>query len=130
MAEAPEFTMSETFASELLIKIEKNTINRENNCILFTGRHTKSGYGVIDVRFPGQKRHSPIHVHRIRYMIHIRCTHLSPSDFHVSHLCHTKNCINISHLNFEPAAVNNSRQNCNSQKRCLQNHSPHPDCLI
>jgi hypothetical protein len=93
-----------------------------NTCILYTGRKTKSGYTVIDVRLPGHSRFVPMNVHRLRYMIHTHCIQLNPENYHVSHLCHTKTCVSISHLSLEPPHVNNSRQNCLSQQRCLKNH--------
>lgn len=131
MAEAADFTMSEAFASEMIEKINKNSTNsRNSDCILYTGRHKKNGYGVIDVKFPGKPRYVPIHVHRLVYMINVRLTKLTPPEYHVSHLCHTKDCVNFSHLTLEPQHVNNARQNCLSEKRCNKTHSPYPDCLI
>ena len=132
MAEAPDlpdFGMTDHFGTELLKKIEKNTENSENGCILYTGRMSKTGYGVIDVRFPGKTRHVPIHTHRARYMIEMKKVKLTPSEFHVSHLCHNRICVNILHLSFEPAHVNNSRQNCFSEKRCTK-HCPYPECIF
>lgn len=132
MAEAPDLTqntMSDSFANEILKKIENKSRQSENSCILYTGRIKKTGYGMIDVRFPGMDRHIPMHVHRVRYMIHIRTFKLTPSEFHVSHLCHNRICINVSHFSFEPAHVNNSRQNCFSEKRCTK-HCPYPDCIF
>jgi hypothetical protein len=46
------------------------------------------GYTVIDVRLPGHSRFVPMNVHRLRYMIHMRCIQLNPENYHVSHLCH------------------------------------------
>jgi hypothetical protein len=119
MAEAADFS---------IIKKTEKSLN--NTCILYTGRKTKSGYTVIDVRLPGHSRFVSMNVHRLRYMIHTRCIQLNAKNYHVSHLCHTKSCVNISHLSLEPPHVNNSRQNCLSQQRCLKNHMPFPDCII
>lgn len=132
MAEAPDFTlntMSEAFANEILRKIESKSRQNENTCILYTGRTKKTGYGMIDVRLPGMNRHIPMHVHRVRYMIHMRTLKLTPTEYHVSHLCHNRNCVNVSHLSFEPSHVNNSRQNCFSEKRCTK-HCSYPDCIF
>ena len=62
------------------------------------------------------QRFVPMHVHRLRYMIHTRCIQLNSDYYHVSRLCHTKTCVNISHISSEPPHVNNSRQNCLSAK--------------
>ena len=132
IAERPDFTqkiMPESFATEILQKIENKSKQCENSCILYTGRTKNTGYGIIDIRFPGMERHIPMHVHRVRYMIHIRTLKLTPSEYHVSHLCHTRNCSNVSHLSFEPAHVNNARQNCFSEKRCTK-HCPYPECMF
>jgi hypothetical protein len=48
----------------------------------------------------------------LRYMIHTRCIQLNPENYHVSHLCHSKTCVNILHLSLEPPHVNNSRLQC------------------
>jgi hypothetical protein len=40
-------------------------------------------------------------------MIHTRCIQLNPEDYHVSHLYHSKTCVNILHLSLEPPHVNN-----------------------
>jgi hypothetical protein len=47
-----------------------------------------------------------MHVHRLRYTIHTRCIQLNPENYHVSHLCHSKTCVNILHLSLEPPHVN------------------------
>lgn len=131
MAEAPDFTMSEAIALHLFSRIDKNSKpDDKNDCIHFIGRHKKTGYGVIDVRFPNSARNTPMHVHRLVYMIHHRVLKLHPSDYHVSHLCHTRDCVNISHLVFEPQHINNARQHCYSEKICTKSHSPYPDCLL
>jgi hypothetical protein len=54
------------------------------------------------IRLPGHSRFVPMNVHRLRYMIHTCCIQLNPQNYHVSHLCHTKSCVNISHLSLEP----------------------------
>ena len=46
--------MPNAFAKEYVDRIMKKTEKGLNNtCILYTGRKTKSGYTVIDVRLPG-----------------------------------------------------------------------------
>jgi hypothetical protein len=50
-AEAADFSMPDAFAKDYLDRIIKKTEKSLNNtCILYTGRKTKSGYTVIDVR--------------------------------------------------------------------------------
>jgi hypothetical protein len=64
---------ADAFAKDYLDRIIKKTEKSLNNtCILYTGRKTKSGYTVIDVRLPGHSRFVPMNVHRLGYMIHTR----------------------------------------------------------
>ena len=79
MAEAADFSMPDDFAKDYLDRIMKKTEKSLNNtCILYTGWKTKSGYTVIDVRLPGHSRFVPMHVYRLRYMIHTHCIQLNP----------------------------------------------------
>jgi hypothetical protein len=52
----------------ILPVIKKTEKSLNDTCILYTGRKTKSGYTVIDVRLPGHSRFVPMNVHRLRYM--------------------------------------------------------------
>jgi hypothetical protein len=53
MAEAADFGMPDAFAKDYLDRIiKKREKSLNNTCILYTGRKTKSGYTVIDVRLP------------------------------------------------------------------------------
>ena len=75
MTETPDFTqktMLESFITEILQKIKNKSKQCEHSCILYTGRTKNTGYGIIDIRFPGMERHIPMHVHRVRYMINIQ----------------------------------------------------------
>ena len=118
MAEAADFSMADAFAKDYLDRIIRKTEKSLNNtCILYTGRKAKSGYTVVDVRLPGPSHFVPMNVHRLRYMIHTRCIQLNPENYHISHVCHTKTYVYISHLSL-------------SQQRCLKNHMPFPDCII
>jgi hypothetical protein len=72
MAEAADFSMADAFAKDYLDRIIRKTEKSLNNtCILNTGRKTKSGYTVIDVRLPGHSRFVPLNVHRLRYCLEL-----------------------------------------------------------
>lgn len=125
-----ENIMPDSMCADYLDRINTKTRNSDtNSCILYLGRTKKTGYGIIDFKYPG-KRFVPVHVHRLRYMIEQKSLHLNPPENHVSHLCHNRICVNIQHLSFEPPSINNSRQNCYSEKRCKQDHFPYPDCIL
>ena len=44
---------------------------------------------------------------------------LCKQNYHVSHLCHYKLCINPAHLNYEPDHVNCQRDKCQKNKKCV-----------
>ena len=52
-----------------------------------------------------------------------------PLDYHVSHLCHNKLCIQKDHLNLEPKAVNLSRKMCITGGQCI-GHGEYPQCRL
>ena len=64
--------MLESFITEILQKIKNKSKQCEHSCILYTGRTKNTGYGIIDIHFPGMEWHIPMHVHRVRYMINIQ----------------------------------------------------------
>lgn len=114
------------------LKIHLNTLSSrlrpfihsspDNDCQLWHGPiHTSTKqeiiYGRIRSKFPSDKKSKNYYVHRLIYMI-CNTIHPIPVDIVISHLCHHSLCVNIDHLSAEPQHVNNSRQNCNSEKRC------------
>ena len=56
-----------------------------------------------------------------------------PSDLDlnldISHLCHLRSCVKISHLHQESRSLNNSRKQCFAQMLCL-GHDSAPDCVF
>ena len=88
-------------------------------------RILKRGYGVMKLTYDG-KSHT-VFVHRLVYYLHHRkdCT----PGTEISHLCHKTDCINLSHLNMEPHAVNMQRQKCKEQRSCTM-HGVHPACIF
>ena len=66
--------------------------------------------------------------HRLCYFVDNRFEPL-PTDLHVSHLCHIKNCCRNDHLSLESASVNNSRKQCAKNHTC-SGHPGHPNCVF
>lgn len=124
--------MSNFFESQLT-EVERNKFTaifetkttNENHCIVWTGQQ-KKGYGVYETRFRGKK--IKILVHRLRYFISNNCQKLR-KDMNISHLCHNKLCVKISHLCLEPQSINNKRQICKNNGECSF-HYGYPKCLI
>ena len=111
-----------------LIKLELalerySTIHK--HCKIWTGKLNEGGYGVH--RFSHNGKRLNLKVHRLMYFIHHK--NPIPSDMHVSHLCHVRNCITLDHLSLEPQQVNNSRLVCKNDGLCTGHHG-YLDCLF
>ncbi len=51
--------------------------------------------------------------------------------FEVSHLCHNKLCVEVTHLTYEPKVVNVQRRNCVAEGHCFGHQGQDsPDCLL
>ena len=50
-------------------------------------------------------------------------------NYDVSHLCHLKSCVKISHLNHESRSTNLKRRQCDKDGECV-GHDGLPDCLF
>jgi hypothetical protein len=109
----------------------KNIIQEKSNvsvtgCRLWQKDLTADGYATLKITFRGRKGVN-LRVHRAVYFLHYG--KFANETHHVSHLCHTRNCVNLEHLSLEPQSVNNNRQNCNSEGLC-KGHNSYPNCII
>jgi hypothetical protein len=52
-----------------------------------------------------------------------------PNDVQASHLCHTKQCININHFVLEPPFMNNIRKQCDRIQQCV-GHGVYARCIF
>ena len=102
-------------------------------CNLWLGSRDKYGYGVM--RFPKTKhsdaaniQNSSVKVHRLLYFVENNGTNLT-ADMHVSHLCHSKACYRLEHLNYERPHVNADRNICHSMGVC-HGHDEEPLCIV
>lgn len=124
--------MSEIYKCHLTIqeqlKIETKLTNFEvqSGCHLWTGGNVSTyGYGTIRIVFRGKRKR--FFVHRLLYFIEVK--HELCPTFHVSHLCHTKLCINFKHLSYESKAVNESRNICKKNGECT-GHKGYKKCIL
>lgn len=94
-------------------------------CHIWRGAVNKDGYGIYRPSLRGKQL--KVTVHRFIYYIH----NMDRFDkqLHISHLCHNKQCVNISHLSMEPQSVNNSRKTCVAEGQCT-GHGTHGGCLF
>ena len=108
----------------------KNSLHQHSHvihqCRIWNGQRDSHGYGVYQVYFRG--KWVKLQVHRIAYYLADPSRSLHRS-IHVSHLCHNKLCINVSHLSYESQKMNNQRQICRAEGQCT-GHRGKPKCKL
>ena len=110
---------------ELLERKVQSNVRRVDGCDIWEGATNRDGYGIFRVKFRG--RRVTLTVHRVSYFLSVE--HFLSPKMHVSHVCHRKKCVKISHLSYEPQSVNNSRSPCFSNARC-KGHRGYPNCVF
>lgn len=98
---------------------------KANSCCLWQGAKDKDGYGIARIHFRGKR--IKVRVHRLAYYLY----HNLPSmaGKHVSHVCHTKLCFQMSHLSLESSSINNRRKVCVNNGEC-SGHYGYKRCLL
>lgn len=99
----------------LFSKIDNFYIIDNRNCYIWQG-DVSNGYPSLRTMFRGKRIR--IRVHRLFYYL-LNGAHPLDPLIHVSHLCNNKMCVNIAHLNYEPAVVNAQRNTCFANNRCF-----------
>lgn len=94
-------------------------------CHLWIGAVNKDGYGIYRPSFRGKQIKVTVH----RFIFYINNMDNFDTHMHISHLCHNKQCIKLSHLSMEPQSVNNSRKSCVAEGQCI-GHGAHRPCLF
>ena len=125
--------MSSILFSSILTETEvrncKHLLNRHschvNSCCLWLSTKDKDGYGVVRFLFRGKRL--KVKVHRLAYYLENNFVRMTGKQ--VSHLCHTKNCFQSSHLSLETSNVNNKRKVCVSNGECT-GHYGYKRCII
>lgn len=103
-----------------------SNVKKTGKCMIWQGStKTKDGYGIVFYVFRGKRK--KLTVHRLKYFL-MAGTNLSRS-MDVSHRCHTKLCININHLSYEPHRVNCSREKCRHDGEC-GGHRGYKRCIV
>lgn len=99
-----------------------------NGCKLWTGATNSSGYPQMRIKDPSSGDWLTFSVHKIVYGLAFG-NELGNVLFQVSHLCHKKSCVEITHLNYETVATNCQRFQCRQLNEC-SGHRNEPNCLL
>ena len=97
-----------------------------SECVVLTGPTDVYGYGIYRVTMNGKRL--KLLAHRLMFFVENSPVQLC-SSIHVSHVCHNKPCVNIDHLLYEPASVNNARKVCTKNGECT-GHRAIKRCLL
>ena len=68
-------------------------IDKTETCWLWTGAHSKTGYGFVSSWVNGESTCKPVH----RYVYELLVGPI-PSGLELDHLCRVRNCVNPEHL--------------------------------
>ena len=105
-------------------------------CILWRFSVDGSGYPEmkLGVEFNERFGSSPINPVKILLSIYFSVK-LDTPNYEISHLCHTKLCIQTEHISYEPKWINARRKKCHENKICSKDHfdeesnKKFPDCV-
>ena len=108
--------------------------NGPHGCLYWVGAVARTGYGRMLVTMDDGTKQI-LRVHRVAYMV---AHHLTPGQvpqktptgeqLDVSHICHSKECVEPTHLVLEPHSTNNVRKICFNQGFCTNLHQP--PCIL
>ncbi|XP_067658203.1 uncharacterized protein [Haliotis asinina] len=121
-----EMILTETEMQTLMsrIRCRINIGGPDSQCQLWEGSVDKDGYPVLNTTL--RTKRMRLRANRAWYFLH----NLKEfrDDLTVSHLCHFKLCMNLSHLALEPSGINTQRKTCVDERRCFH-HCHYKDCL-
>ena len=115
-------------------KIKNKSVLTEYGCREWVGCRDRDGYGVKRVTWPDGAVKLE-RTHRLVYMMthgYLRDTiprlDARGLGLEVSHLCHSRACVEPSHLTLEAHHINISRHLCLEKGYCTKEHAP--DCIL
>ncbi len=114
--------------------LQKSTLDSVTGCRLWTAQSYQGRYPQKKIKFHNQGW-KPMYAHRVVYAIYSMETIGAPDqqDYHVSHLCHNKRCVQFLHLTFEHISVNGLRKACAAKQSCLKHEYEGkilPECIF
>lgn len=108
----------------LLSKLYK--FNDFSGCHIWYSATDHDGYAIIRTQFRGKLQ--LFTVHRLNFYLLNGCK-FTDINYHVSHLCHNKKCINFEHMSNEPVQINIERNRCRKTKVCI-GHEGYKNCIF
>lgn len=109
------------------LKSKLHKFNEDSQgCHIWYGSCNRDGYAIIRPQFRGKR--ITLTVHRLVFFFSRNCS-FENLDYHVSHKCHVKKCVNVQHLSFEPALINLERTICFLNNVCV-GHYGYGKCLL
>ena len=126
MAPLDPALLSPQAIASYLDKIQTKSM-QQGACRVWQGPLGGQTYPKMRVRVPGHG-YPQYRVHQIVLTLN-RQVVLNTPNHEVSHLCHDKKCVEVTHLEYEPKVVNVQRNSCVTEGHCL-GHGPHQNCLL
>ena len=106
-----------------------STLSENTECRLWNKAKNSNGYDVIKYKWPPDGSWHVINVHRLSYIVNKQILPDEIANLDISHLCHNKLCVSITHLNAELHGINKERETCANRNAC-QLHGNLPPCLL
>ena len=127
--------MSEPVVKLMTVQYRRKIVNRiykkysddddSTGCKLWHGGFSTSGYARLMLTVPGWGTgYQPVH-----RLVYVLAGNTEKKYHEMSHLCHRKKCIKISHLSHEPRHVNQQRNICKPEGHCF-GHGDFANCIL
>ena len=118
--------MTKAYRCKVQKRIQKYiSKDHETGCKIWRGALSGSDYPTMTLTVKGWDKSKNQPVHRLVYVF---AGNPEKKLHEMSHLCHRKKCIELTHLSHEYAFVNVQRTNCKREEQCF-GHGDWPDCI-
>ena len=117
--------MTDQYRETIVNRIEEYSARDDDTGCLFWHGGFARGYARLKLTVEGWGAgYQPVH-----RLVYVLAGKTEIDQHEMSHLCHTKKCIKLSHLSNEPKHVNQQRNTCNHEKVCF-GHGDLPECIF
>ena len=120
--------MSKVYRRKVQKRIEAySTEDPGTGCKIWGRAVTGSGYPTMTLTVRGWNK-SKSKNHSVHRLVYVFAGNPEKNKHEMSHLCHRKTCIQLTHLSHEPAFVNMQRNVCKKEKQCF-GHGDWGNCI-